>query len=490
MISVSRQGAGRMKVLHVSPEAVPFSKVGGLADVAGSLPPALGELGADCRLLTPAWPGVLDMARDKGFRVTRITRKAEAAIRWKIHKGTLWKCSGNGMTAYLLEEPSLFSDPVYPDELTPDSVTPFLFLSLAALSFPEASRWRPHIFHCHDWSTAPLPAALQWHLHFQEIPYPYKTVFTIHNLAHQGLLPLTSLQDWGITAEGSDVGGFEFYGMANLMKGALVASDAITTVSPGYAEEIMTEELGEGLGGLLRSLAPKVSGILNGLDDQYWDPQTDPCLPKNYSVKNLKGKAACRQKLLEKAGWEDDGKPVFVSVGRMAEQKGFSILLPALEQMTDMNCRLFVVGSGQREYESQLEEAASRHPDSIFVFLGYDEPLAHLAYAGGDFFIMPSRFEPCGLSQLIALRYGTVPVVRAVGGLGNTVFEDGPGKNGFIFRDYSPEELLGAVARAYETFRDREAMTELIRAGMRGDYSWRRSAPLYKKLYESILTRT
>jgi len=249
-----RQGGGTPKILHVSPEAVPFSKVGGLGDVAGSLPVALRESGTDCRLITPAWEGVLDRARDLGFSLSKLSRKAEAVIRWKIHRGTVWKCSGHGLVAYLLEEPSLFGDTVYPGELTPESVIPFLFLSLAALDLPASSLWKPDIIHCHDWGTAPLPAALKWHIHYGTSWEPCKTVFTIHNLAHQGLLPLESLIDWGIRNDAAKVEGMEFFGMANLMKGALVACDAITTVSPGYADEIRTEKGGEGLGGLLKSL--------------------------------------------------------------------------------------------------------------------------------------------------------------------------------------------------------------------------------------------
>lgn len=482
------QGGRTPKILHVSPEAVPFSKVGGLGDVAGSLPAALRDSGTDCRLLTPAWEGVLDRARELGFSLSRLSRKAEAVIRWKIHRGTVWKCSGEGLVAYLLEEPSLFGKTVYPRELTPDSVTPFLFLSLAALDLPSATLWKPDIIHCHDWGTAPLPAALKWHIHFGSSGDVCKTVFTIHNLAHQGLLSLESLGDWGIRNEAARVEGMEYFGMANLMKGALVSCNAITTVSPGYAEEILTEEGGEGLGGLLKSLSGKVSGILNGLDDRYWDPRTDPLLPERYSPDNLSGKTACKKKLLERAGWKDDGRPLLVSVGRMVEQKGFSILLPALEELVGMNCRLFLVGSGQTEYEEAADSAAARFPGSVFVFRGYDEPLAHLAYAGGDFFLMPSRFEPCGLSQLISLRYGTVPIVRAAGGLRDTVFEHGtPGGNGFLFSGYTPEDLLEAVARAMEVFRDKDSMQLLSLRGMNADFSWNRSAPLYKKLYESLL---
>ena len=478
----------KLKVLHVSPEAAPFKKVGGLGDVAGSLPPALSRIGTDCRLLMPAWEGVLDKARDLGFSLSRLNRKAEGVIRWKIYRGTVWKCEGDGRTVYFLDEPDLFARPVYPAELTPESAMAFIFLSLAALDLPEAARWAPDIFHCHDWGAAPLPSALKWHLHFKELSAGYKTVFTIHNLAHQGILPLHSLSQWGLGEDATQMDGMEFYGAANLMKGALTASDAITTVSPNYAEEIMTEEGGEGLGGLLKSVSYKVSGILNGLDDQYWDPTTDPFLPEGYSPKDPAGKALSRGALMKKAGWEDDGRPLLTFVGRLVEQKGLSILLPAIDRLANMGCRLFILGSGSGEYEEALSTAAARLPDSLFFFRGYDEPLAHVVYAGGDLFLMPSRFEPCGLSQLIALRYGTPPVVRAVGGLKDTVVEhDRPNGNGFLFHSYTPEGLLDAVDRAVTVMKDKKAFSALIARGAKGDFSWNRSAPLYQRLYESLL---
>lgn len=477
-----------LKVLHVSPEAAPFKKVGGLGDVAGSLPGALNRNGTDCRLLMPAWEGVLDKARDLGFSLSRLSRKAQGVIRWKIYRGTVWKASREGEAVYFLEEPDLFDRAVYPDELTAESAAPFIFLSLAALDLPDTARWKPDIFHCHDWGTAPLPSALRWHLHYKDSSYDYKTVFTIHNLAHQGILPLHSLADWGLGEDATRMEGMEFYGAANLMKGALTASDAITTVSPSYAEEIMTEEDGEGLGGLLKSLSHKVSGILNGLDDQYWNPKTDPFLPARYSPEDRGGKTLSRKALLKKARWEDDGRPLLTSVGRLVEQKGLSILLPAIDRIINMGCRLFILGSGSREYEEALSTAAARLPDSLFLLRGYDEPLAHKVYAGGDIFLMPSRFEPCGLSQLIALRYGTPPVARAVGGLKDTVVEhDGPDGNGFLFHGYTPDGLVDAVHRAMTVMKDKKAFSALVSRGMRADFSWNRSAPLYQRLYESLL---
>lgn len=470
----------------------PFSKVGGLADVAGSLPPALRKRGVDCRMITPAWEGVLDFVRDRGYPLTRLSRKAEMVFRWKIFRGTLWKTMIDGLPVYLLDVPSIFgTGTIYPRELTPDTVLPFLFLSLAALDFPEASRWRPDIFHCHDWGTAPLSAALAWHHHYRLQSEQYKTVFTIHNLAHQGLLPLDSLWEWGLADDAGRIDSMEFFSYGNLLKGALLASSAITTVSPTYAREIQTREGGEGLGGVLSALGPKVTGILNGLDVDYWNPATDPLLPGRYSRDDLSGKALCRKELFSRAGWEEDNRPLFVSVGRMAEQKGFSLLLPVLEEIAKKNSRIFLLGTGEPEYEGALEEASRRWPGSVHAVVGYDESLAHCAYAGGDFFLMPSRFEPCGLSQLIALRYGSVPVVRSTGGLADTVISF-PKKegNGVTFSNYTSEALLSAIEEAAGLYTERrETYRSVQKKGMGQDFSWNASAPLYKELYVSLLKK-
>lgn len=482
----------QMRVLHVSPEMAPFSKVGGLADVVGSLPPALRSQGVDCRVLTPAWEGVLDSVRDRGYPLTRLSRKVEIVFRWKIIRGTVWKSCSEGVSVYFLDVPSLFgTETIYPRNLTPDTVLPFLFLSLSALDLPEAARWRPDIFHCHDWGTAPLSAALAWHHYYRLRAEEYKTVFTIHNLAHQGLLPLDSLWEWGLADDAERIDAMEFFSYGNLLKGALLASSSITTVSPTYAGEIQTREGGEGLGGVLSALGPKVTGILNGLDMNYWDPAADPLLPARYSRENMAGKALCRKELFSRAGWGEDDRPLFVSVGRMAEQKGFSLLLPALEEIVKRNNRVFLLGTGEPEVEKGLEEAARRWPGAVHAVIGYDEPLAHCAYAGGDFFLMPSRFEPCGLSQLIALRYGTVPVVRSTGGLADTVLSfRKEGGNGVAFSDYTLEALLEAMEEASALFTEQKAeYIELQKKGMGQDFSWDTSAPLYKELYVSLLQK-
>ena len=354
-----------IKVLHVSPEAVPFCKVGGLADVAGSLPPSLRNSGADCRLLLPAWDGVLDTARKNGLKLVRVPRSVDVAIRWKVHKGTLWMSSGEGLPVYFLESPFFEGKQIYPQQLDPESVLPFVFLSLAALELADAAEWYADVMHCHDWGTAPLISALLWHRYYRFMFSQYKTVFTIHNLAHQGLLPLHSLRDWGLVDDAFTLNGLEFYGGANLMKGAITGASAVTTVSPAYSREIQTENGGVGLGGLLRSHNSKIHGILNGLDTEYWNPATDSLLFHNYSPDDLAGKAQCRNTLFDQLGWKEDGRPLFTSVGRMVDQKGFDILLPAIQRMVEWGCRLYLVGSGQHEYETAVREAVDTWADDV-----------------------------------------------------------------------------------------------------------------------------
>ncbi|MDI9369838.1 MAG: glycogen synthase [Synergistaceae bacterium] len=487
---MAKAAAGkRTRVLHISPEAVPFCKVGGLGDVAGSLPRALRKTGIDSRLLIPAWDGVLDSVRDGGKRLRKASLDVCVSIDWRVHRGVVWSASLDGLTVHFLESPLFQGREIYPDDLDQHTVLPFVFLSQAALELGEAARWTPDILHCHDWGTAPLITSLMWHRHYRTRRSEFETVFTIHNLAHQGFLPLHSPRDWGLDEDAFTVDALEFYGMTNLMKGAIAGASAVTTVSPSYAREIQTDEGGAGLGGLLRSHGFKVRGILNGLDGDAWNPARDPLIPANYSMSNMAGKKKCKRALLERCGWKDDGRPVFVSVGRMVDQKGFDIFIPAMGDMMDRGCRLFIVGSGQPEYEGALRSLSESRPDSISAFIGYDEGIAHLAYAGGDFFLMPSKFEPCGLSQLISLLYGTPPVARSVGGLADTVFEHGsPGGNGFLFFDYSTGAFVTAVDKALRLFHDDpRGYRALQRVGMEADYSWDNSAPLYVDMYRSIL---
>lgn len=477
-----------LKVLHITAECAPFSKVGGLADVAGSLPPALARLGVDARILTPSWPGVPESLRDLGKPVIPLPRDVAASLDWKVVRGTLSRTETDEAPVYLLDHPELFSNrKIYPDKLDVASFEPFEFLSLAGLDLGNATGWTPDVIHVHDWPTCMLPAALKWRRHSRNLNSRYATVLTIHNLAHQGILPGHALDSLGFPYGAFTIESLEFYGDLNMLKGGIIASDAVTTVSPTYAHEIRTRQYGERLEGVLEANAHKVKGVINGLDQNYWNPATDEHLPAAYDANNPEGKHACRKALLDHAGWDDDGSPLFASVGRLATQKGLDILLEALPSILK-DGRLVIIGSGDPVIESALKEAQAEFPNKIHARIGFDEPLAHLAYAGADMFLMPSLFEPCGLSQMIAMRYGTVPVVRSTGGLVDTVpdAERGDGGLGFTFTRYAASDLEGAARRARSMFRRPEAWAQLVQRCMRTDFSWARSAETYREIYEGI----
>ena len=313
-------------------------------------------------------------------------------------------------------------------------------------------------------------------------------MLTIHNLAHQGVLPLSVLDEWGFGPGAFSLDGVEFYGKANLLKGGITASDAVVTVSPGYAGEILSSEYGEGLEGVLQYRRNKIRGILNGLDTASWDPWSDPALPANYRLGDMKGKKVCRKALVEACGWEDSGGPVIVSVGRLVRQKGMELVLGALEELVDLGARLVVVGPGERALEERFSSDSLVIPESLLFRGACDEGFARLAYAGGDIFVMPSLFEPCGLSQMIAMRYGTVPVVRAVGGLADTVADADvvPAGTGFLFDDFTAEALVGTVKRALVHFLEPRGWALLRGRCMKKDFSWDASARSYMTLYGSL----
>ncbi len=476
------------RVLHVAPEMAPLVKLGGLGDVVGSLPKALRSADVDARVFLPCYAGLRERLAAMGFPCLPVDGgELHVALNWRVYDGRVWETVVGGVPVYLLDQPELFGDPqVYPRESTLGATLPFAFLSLGALEF--ARIWKPDIFHVHDWPGGLLPAALAWHRHYRSLQQEYDTVLTIHNMAHQWILAPGALEAWGFARDAFALDRMEFFGSLNVLKGAIVASDAVTTVSPRYSWEIQTSQGGFGLHGVLAEHRGKLSGILNGLDDELWNPEADPLLPAPYSFQDLSGKARCRQLLLERFGVEDDDKPLLVFVGRLVEQKGVDILLASLEAFARMEARTLILGSGHAVFENALRDAASRGGSAACVRVGYDEELAHLLYAGGDILLMPSLFEPCGLSQLIALRYGTIPVVRAVGGLADTVIDaDGsPDGNGFVFSDYAPHEFSHATWRALVRRRDAAGWAQIQRRGMTQDYSWHHSAIAYADVYRKL----
>ena len=482
------KAGSKVKVLFVTTEYAPFSKVGGLGDVAGSLPQALHQAGVDVRVLTPAWPGVLDKVSASGLKMTVLPERVCAAYDWRVHEAEIVKTEVADVPVYFLRGEDYKGD-MYPWRLDFHTASPFAVFCMQALELFRAVKWTPDLFHCHDWTSAFLPCALAWHRHYRRVGG--RSVITLHNVAYQGLLErepfmeASGLEPWSFNME-----AMEFYGQVNLLKGAIVSANAVTTVSPSYAREIQTYESTRELSGVIYKQRHKLSGILNGIDTGYWNPETDPHIPEKFSPQKLNGKMRAREELMRRAGFEPHSpEPLVVCVSRLVEQKGFSLILSALDALPELGAKFVFLGSGHSWIEDALQKAGERWPDTVRFFQGYDEPLSHLLYAGGDVFLMPSVFEPCGLSQMIAMRYGTIPLVREVGGLRDTVTDvDSPkGGNGFTFQTCDTAGMLWALRRAIARFGEVKAWNEIRVRAMREDFTWNRSALLYKALYEKTL---
>jgi starch synthase len=472
-----------MEILFVSSEVAPWSKTGGLGDVSGALPRALAARGHAVAVVSPRY-GSID-APAEGFV------RWDAAVRIRGEATSLWVKKGRP-THYLVEHERLFGSRrgIYGEggHDYADNAERFTWLSRAALALPAATGMRPRIVHANDWQTSLVPFLLR-HEHGQDPALARaRTVFTIHNLAYQGVFPKQVVPHLGLPWDVFRHEAMEFYDQLSFMKAGLVFADVLTTVSPTYAKEILTPQNGQSLDALLRHRRASLYGILNGIDVVEWDPATDLHLPAHYSAKALAGKGRCKAALQRELGLPvRTDVPLVTIVSRLAEQKGIDLVVAAIPELVGRDVQLAVLGSGQKSYEDALSHAARDRRDRVAVRVGFDEGLAHRLEAGGDLFLMPSRFEPCGLNQMYSLRYGTVPVVRAVGGLEDTV-EDYDGwrrGTGFKFRDYSPQALLLAMRRAVETYRDHRAWRGIVSRGMAEDFSWDRSAASYEALYAS-----
>jgi starch synthase len=472
-----------MEILFVASEVAPWSKTGGLGDVAGALPRALAARGHAIAVVTPRY-GTIDP------RAAGLVRK-DAALRVRGEATAVWVRKG-APTVYFVENERLFGSRrgLYGEggHDYGDNAERFTFLARAALALPAAVRLRPRVIHANDWQAGLVPFLLR-HEHAQDPAVAgARTVFTIHNL-YQGVFPKEVVPHLGLPWDVFHHEAMEFYDQISFMKAALTFADALTTVSPTYAREILTPEGGAGLDPLLRQRRADLHGILNGIDVSEWDPTADPHLPAHYSARALGGKARCKAALQRELGLPVRADvPLVAMVSRLAHQKGVDLLVDALSDLLARDVQLAVLGSGARAYEEALVRAAHDRPDRMAARIGFDEGLAHRMEAGADAFLMPSRFEPCGLNQMYSLRYGTVPIVRAVGGLEDTV-EDYDGWNrgtGFKFRDYTPSALLLAARRALEAYRDRRAWRGLVARGMAQDFSWNRSAASYEALYRTL----
>jgi starch synthase len=468
-------------------EVAPFAKTGGLADVAGSLPLALSRLGHEVSVFCPYYRQV----ENDRVRVREVARLnvplGSVSKEAHILKG---KLPGGDVSVYFVARREFYGrDGIYGDARGEylDNLERYSFFCRAICQAVRELELAPHVFHLNDWQTA-LTAAYLRYAHAGDAQlWEAAAVFTIHNLGYQGIFPPWKLPLTGLGPERFNWRELEFYGQINLLKGGLVYSDVISTVSKRYAREIQTPRGGYGLDGVLRERHGELFGIVNGLDYSVWDPAVDKLLPARYSPGNLRGKERCRRALCREVGFDPKARRTVLGViSRLAEQKGMDVLLGAIPAIMELPVDLVVLGSGEPRYEQALTDLAEEHVDRMAVRLGHDEKLAHLIEAGSDLYLMPSRYEPCGLNQLISLRYGTIPVVRETGGLADTVSD---GVNGFTFEEYDPEALVVAVRRAVAAMRSRAKWARMMARAMRQDWSWERSAGEYVRLYELARSR-
>ena len=472
-------------VLQIASEALPFAKTGGLADVLGALPPALARLGWDVTMVTPRYRGV-----DAGSLVERFPLTVGGFVGdTSFFEAPL----PDGAHAILVDCPDLYDrEALYAVDNVDyaDNARRFAFLVRAALEFAARRGAAPSIVHAHDWQTGLAPVYLRTLYAGHPVLGGTRTIFTIHNLAYQGLFEPDWLPRLDLGWDQFTVDRMEYWSHVSFLKGAINDATLLTTVSPRYAEEIQTPQLGFGFDGILRARRADLVGILNGIDTREWDPARDRFIPRPYSADDLSGKAAAKEAVLQQYGLPSDAdalkRPLIGMVSRMVDQKGFDLIAEVSEELLHLDASFVVLGTGDARYQDLWMALAAEGPDRIGVRIGFDEALAHLIEAGADLFLMPSRFEPCGLNQMYSMRYGTIPVVHAVGGLADTVTP----KTGFVFTDYSPAALLEALSRALDCFGNQQRWLALQRAGMAQDFSWDRSAKEYVKIYERALERT
>ena len=471
------------RVLMVVSEAGPYVKTGGLGDVMDALPAALARLGEDVAVVVPRYQSVRLDSWERLLRDAPVSlgpHRFFVSVDEVIHHGVRYffvDCPP------LYDRPGIYNEGGY-DYL--DNHIRFGLLNQAALAIAR-SIFRADIFHCHDWPAAPLPLYLRTLYSGDPTFFGARCVLTIHNLGYQGVFPASGFGDLGLDSTAYSPGAIEHFGEINFLKAGVLWSDAITTVSPTYAREIQTPEYGFGLDGLLRARADRLHGILNAVDYEEWNPETDPYIATRYSADDLLGKHASKIALLEELDLpRDSGRPLIGIVSRLVEQKGFDLVGGIAGELLQQDLAMAVLGTGEPRFEQLFSDLAAARPDKFAVRFGYDPGLSHRIEAGADMFLMPSRYEPCGLSQIYSLRYGTVPIVRATGGLDDTVDHE----TGFKFRDYSPGALSVAMGSALEAWRDQEGWKSRMRRGMAKRYSWDASADEYRKVYQSLRAAT
>ena len=479
-----------MRILLASSEIHPYSKTGGLGDAVGALGRALARAGHQVGIVTPLYRGV----REKFPALRRVDWVFDIALGAKRVGAELWALeAARGLTVYFVHQPEYFDRAgIYGEGADYwDNGERFIFFSKCVVHLVRYLPWQPEVVNVHDWQTGLVPALVLHQTRTEGWGSAPKICLTIHNLAYQGVFPASAYAFSNLPPDYFHPEGAEFYGQLNCLKAGIAFADVITTVSPRYAREITTEEFGEGLDGLLRSRQGqgRLVGILNGVDYDEWNTEKNPCIKFPYSSDDLSGKAKCKAALQREFGLGLNPRtPLFGTVTRLVAQKGMDIQLGALEEMLNAHQHFVLLGSGSAEYERAFENLATRWPKKAAVRIGYDHALAHRIEAACDFYLMPSRFEPCGLNQMYSLRYGTIPIVRRTGGLDDTVVDatDDPAHvNGIKFQEYSSASLARAIRKALALFHERDSFLRYRRNGMAKDFSWDRAVADYLKVYST-----
>ncbi len=473
-----------MKVLYVASEALPFMASGGLGDVAGSLPQALRKRLIGCRVVMPLYDTIKQEWKDKMTFITNIS----VPVAWRRQYCGIFQAKHEGVIYYLIDNQYYFKrDTIYGHY---DDAERFTFFSRAVLEILPVVDFKPDIIHCNDWQSALTPVF--YSTFYSKDPWyqGIKTVFTIHNIQYQGTYGMELVNDV-IGLNPADTAIVEYDGDVNFMKGAIECANKVTTVSPSYANEILDPWYSHGLDTILRERQWKLQGILNGIDTVNYDPETDASIVRNYTVKDVKeGKAENKRQLQENMGLpQKEDVPVIGLVSRLVSHKGLDLIRGILDELlytTDV--QVAVVGSGDWQYENFFKEMANKYPDKLAVRIGFVPSLARKIYAGADLFLMPSKSEPCGLSQMVALRYGTVPIVRETGGLRDSISDSGDGQgNGFTFKTYNAHDMLGAIRRGLDAYANKDYWDSLVVRAMECDCSWGKSANEYIKMYKELL---
>ncbi len=490
----------KLKILFVTSEVVPFVKTGGLADVSAALPQMLSELGHEVRIVVPKY-GAVDSRK---FKIHDVVRLKDIVIKIgdKDVTFSLRSCFLPGQKVrvqiYFLDNQeyfgsrnSLYTDPSTGNDYQ-DNDERFILLSRSVFELISKLGWIPDIIHCNDWQCGLIPAYLKTLYNNEETFKPFKTLFTIHNLAYQGDFPKSTFKKTGLPDELNSEKGIEIYGKVNFMKSGLMFADVINTVSETYANEIRSnEELGAGLRSVFAKRKSDLFGIINGIDTKIWNPEKDKYIVKNYSAKTLEFKEQNKIYLAEKFGFEYNPKiPIIGIISRLYDAKGMDLINEAFADMMKLKIQVILLGTGERRYHTFFEKMSTKHKGKFACYLGFNDELAHLIEGGADILLMPSRYEPCGLNQMYSLVYGTVPLVRETGGLADTVikYNDKTGEgNGFAFKQYDSAAMLKELNRALKLFDDKKTWTRIMKNGMKSDFSWNLSAKKYLDLYRTIL---